>query len=64
LSGAIQDAKRDVVLLNAGAALLTAGKVDDLLDGIEMAAQTIDSGAALDKLNALVEFTQRTAVLQ
>jgi anthranilate phosphoribosyltransferase len=63
LSGVIHDAKRDVVLLNAGAALLTAGKVDDLLDGIELAAKTIDSGAALDKLNALVEFTQRAAVL-
>jgi anthranilate phosphoribosyltransferase len=38
--------RRDVVLLNAAAALLVAGRVDTLADGIPLAAATIDSGAA------------------
>jgi anthranilate phosphoribosyltransferase len=45
--------KRDVVLLNAGAALLVAGAVEQLEDGIERAALTIDAGLALDLLNRL-----------
>jgi anthranilate phosphoribosyltransferase len=45
--------RRDVVLLNAGAALEVAGRVGSLREGIELAAQTIDSGAALDKLARL-----------
>jgi len=61
LSGAIHDAKRDVVLLNAGAAFLAAGKVADILDGIELAAKTIDSGAATAKLDALIAFSRQVA---
>jgi anthranilate phosphoribosyltransferase len=38
--------RRDVVLLNAAAALLVAGRVETLADGIPLAAATIDSGAA------------------
>lgn len=45
---------RDVVLLNAGAALLVCGKVAALRDGIAVAAQAIDSGAAARTLDALV----------
>jgi anthranilate phosphoribosyltransferase len=48
---------RDVVLINAAAALMAAGRVDDLATGIELAATAIDSGAATGKLDALVEFT-------
>jgi len=48
---------RNVVLLNAGAALLAAGKVNDIGAGIKLAEQTIDSGAAKAKLDALVKFT-------
>lgn len=61
LSGGIGGAKRDVVLLNAGAALWAAGKVSGLQDGIELATETIDSGAAVDKLDALIEKTQSYA---
>jgi anthranilate phosphoribosyltransferase len=45
--------KRDVVLLNAGAALLVAGAVDQLEAGIERAALTIDAGLAMDLLSRL-----------
>ena len=46
-------AKRDVVLLNAGAALLVAGVVEQLEGGIERAALTIDAGLATELLEAL-----------
>jgi anthranilate phosphoribosyltransferase len=46
-------ARRDVVLLNAGAALLVAGAVDSLADGIERAGLTIDAGLARDLLERL-----------
>ena len=46
-------AKRDVVLLNAGAAFLVAGEVDQLEAGIERAALTIDAGLVTDLLERL-----------
>ena len=46
-------AARDIVLLNAGAAIYVAGAASSLQAGIKMAAEAIDSGAALAKLNAL-----------
>jgi anthranilate phosphoribosyltransferase len=61
LSGDIRDAKRDVALLNAGAALLAARVVDDIAAGIVMASEVIDSGAALAKLDALIAHTQAMA---
>ena len=51
--------KRDIVLLNAGAAVAAGGKADDIPAGMTMAQHSIDSGAALDKLNRLVEFCQQ-----
>lgn len=48
-----QAAARDIVLLNAGAAIYIAGITDSLQDGISTAAQVIDSGQALAKLEAL-----------
>jgi anthranilate phosphoribosyltransferase len=45
--------KRDVVLLNAGAAFLVAGEVENLEGGIERAALTIDAGLATDLLGRL-----------
>src|SRR6476660_1312709 len=49
--------RRDVVLLNAAAALVAAGEADHLADGVVPATQSIDSGAAAGKLDALVGFT-------
>lgn len=57
LSGEITDAKRDIVLLNSGAALYICGKAKSIKDGVKLAAETIDSGKALEQLNKLVEFT-------
>ena len=61
LSGKTQDAKRDTVLLNSAAALVAAQKAGDLEEGIELAKQSIDSGAALGKLDELVAFGKRVA---
>jgi anthranilate phosphoribosyltransferase len=49
--------KRDVVLLNAAATLLAADMADDIPHGLEMAKESIDSGAALNKLEQLIEFS-------
>jgi anthranilate phosphoribosyltransferase len=61
LSGEIDSAKHDVVLLNASAALIAAGKVATFEDGIALARQVIDSGAALARLDALIHFSQELA---
>lgn len=45
--------RRSTVMLNAGAALYIAGKADSIADGVRLAAQLIDSGAALKTLEAL-----------
>jgi len=55
LSGKIQGTKRNAVLLNAGLALYAAQKVQSMQEGVELAAKTIDSGAALKKLEQYVE---------
>jgi anthranilate phosphoribosyltransferase len=47
-------AYRDIVLLNAAAALIVAGTAKDLRDGAQLAAQALDSGAAKAKLDALI----------
>ncbi len=49
------DARRDVVLLNAGAAFVAAGRVRQLADGIALAAETIDAGMASRLLGRLRE---------
>jgi anthranilate phosphoribosyltransferase len=49
--------KRDMVLLNASAAFVAAGRCDGFKEGIHMAADSIDSGKAQDKLDQLIEFT-------
>ena len=49
---------RDAVLLNSAAALLVAGKVSSLHDGVALAAQSIDSGAAAAKIAQLAQLTQ------
>lgn len=48
---------REVVLLNAAAALMAAGRAEGFEDGLRLAAESIDTGAARAKLDALVRFT-------
>ncbi len=50
---------RDIVVLTAAGSLIVAGKAEDLAAGAAMAAQAIDSGAAQETLNKLVEITNR-----
>ena len=50
---------RDIVVLTAAGSLIVAGKVEDLRAGAEMAAQAIDSGAAMETLNRLIYITNR-----
>lgn len=52
-------AARDIVLLNAGAAIYVAGLADSLAAGINKAAEVIDQGLALGKLNALQQYAAR-----
>ena len=49
---------RDIVLANAAAALVAAGRATDFLDGVRLATESIDSGAARTKLDTLVRFSQ------
>jgi anthranilate phosphoribosyltransferase len=53
--------QRDIVLANAAAAMVAAGKAADFLEGVRMASESIDSGAAREKLEALVAFTSAAA---
>lgn len=46
---------RDIVLLNAAAAIVAGGKASDLREGVQAAAEAIDSGRAMAKLEALIE---------
>tara|TARA_Y100000310_G_scaffold345709_1_gene468603 strand:+ start:6243 stop:7256 length:1014 start_codon:yes stop_codon:yes gene_type:complete len=55
LSGEEQGAKRNTILLNAGIAIFANGKVFSIMEGIDKARGSIDSGKALEKLNALIE---------
>ncbi|AXS40428.1 anthranilate phosphoribosyltransferase [Breoghania sp. L-A4] len=52
-------AYRDVVLMNAAATLIVAGKASTLAEGAALAATSIDSGAALDRLNRLVALSNQ-----
>ncbi len=56
--GGEQGARRDIGILNAAAALVVAGRVDDLESGLGVAAESIDSGRALGVLDALVSTSQ------
>lgn len=55
LSGKEQGTRRTIVLLNAGAALFAAGKAKDLQEGIALAAERIDSGAAARTLEEVIK---------
>jgi len=61
LLGGEKGAKRDIVLLNAAAGLVAAEKAADFGQGLALAAETIDSGRALDKLDRLIKLSQSFA---
>jgi anthranilate phosphoribosyltransferase len=54
--------KREAVLLNAAGAVAAAGHAPDLEAGYRLAAEAVDSGAAAERLEALVAFSQQEAV--
>jgi len=56
LSGREKGPKRDVVLLNAGAAFVISGKAKDLKEGVEVSKEIIDSGKALKVLDAYLRY--------
>jgi anthranilate phosphoribosyltransferase len=49
---------RDTVLLNAGIGIFTSGRADNIVEGINIARDVIDSGAAYEKLEQLIKMTQ------
>ncbi len=53
--------RRDIVLMNAAAALVVGGKAHDFKEGVALAAQSVDSGAAAAKLAGLIALSQRLA---
>lgn len=53
-----QGPKRDIVLLNAAAAIVAGGKASDLAEGIQVATEAIDSGKAMEKLEGLKTVSQ------
>ncbi len=59
--GGVKGRKRDSVVLNSAAALLAGEKVESMQEGVTLASQTIDSGAALAKLEEYVKFVPSTA---
>jgi anthranilate phosphoribosyltransferase len=58
LDGSITGGPKDIVLLNAAAAIIAGEKADDFSEGIELAKDSIESGKALEKLEKLVENSQ------
>jgi anthranilate phosphoribosyltransferase len=55
--------QREVVLMNAAAALVAGGKAKTLPEGATFAAEAIDSGRALERLDQLVKFSQSLGVV-
>ncbi len=53
--------KRDIACLNAAPALVAGGKAKTLQDGFALAQRTIDSGAAMEKLEQLIDFTKKAS---
>lgn len=59
LKASATPARRDIVLANASAGLVCAGRSKNFKEGVKLAAESIDSGRALDKLSKLIEMTNR-----
>jgi anthranilate phosphoribosyltransferase len=53
--------KRDIVLMNAAAALAAGAQAGTLKEGVALAAKSVDSGAARDRLERLVAYSQKLA---
>lgn len=58
LRGEEKEAKRDVALLNAAAAIYVAERAPDIKEALSIAEESLDSGSALEKLNELAVFTK------
>ena len=58
LSGKLHGAKRDTVLMNAGAALYIGKKAQSLADGVKLAAELIDNGKALAAMESFIELSK------
>jgi anthranilate phosphoribosyltransferase len=56
-NGEDQGGRRDAILLNAAGAIAAGGHADGLRDGLELARETLDSGAAAERLDALIAFS-------
>ena len=52
--------RRDAVLLNAAGAIAAGGHADDLREGLELARESVDSGAAAQRLELLIAFSRET----
>jgi anthranilate phosphoribosyltransferase len=59
LKGHIQDAKRDIVLINAAAALVVDAKARDFQEGLEIAREVIDSGRAKTHLELIIKLSKQ-----
>jgi len=51
--------KRDIVLLNAGAGIMVAGKAESIREGINISEEVVDSGKAMEKLKKLIELSNK-----
>jgi anthranilate phosphoribosyltransferase len=54
--------RRDAILLNAAGAIAAGGHARDLAEGLAIARETLESGSAAERLEALVEFTRAERV--
>jgi anthranilate phosphoribosyltransferase len=61
LSGEEEGAARDVILLNAGAAVYVSGRAKTLEEGVRLAGEAIESGAATEALESFIRATRRLA---
>ena len=50
--------RRDAILLNAAGAIAAAGRAEDLREGLELAREAVDSGAAAARLDELARFSK------
>jgi anthranilate phosphoribosyltransferase len=54
--------RRSAILLNAAGAIAAAGRAGDLREGLELAREAVDSGAAAARLNELIAFSRAAEV--